>query len=166
MQSELSDRQAALQTIAGKTASVVVGDPVQLRARSALLANLGIEAVVADGTSAEASHQPRQLPCGLWQFRPAVALPRTRHRWSLLPARRLTAAQLLATASAFQPQLLAIDVAKMSVRAWQDCERLVQEIAAAVKNRQAALLSIREAAAKLTSQRAVKPQRSILRRAA
>ncbi len=166
LRSELANLQAAVQAVSGQEVSVVVGDPQQLRSRAALLADLGICAVVADSLQPGPAKPPRQLPCGLWQFDPAMSLPQASHRWSWLTARRPTLKHLLAAETSGDQKVVTIDLERANNRELQGCEQLLQEIAEASSQRQLQVATVRELALALASEREVRPQRSILRRAA
>jgi|GEM_PF-4182852 len=167
LRSELASHQAELQNLFGQNCSVVMGDPQALRARTALLADQGITAVVAVAPpSRQAAHPPRQLPCGLWQLEPTHSLPRPRSRWALLPARHLAMPQLLKSRTAAQPAVIAIAPEQLSSRNLKNCEDLLRAISAAQRGQELTVVTISALAAQLASQHAVKPQRSILRRAA
>ncbi len=166
LRSELANLQAAVRTVSGQEVTVVVGDPQQLRSRAALLADLGIGAVVSETHQTGPARPPRLLPCGLWQFDPAMNVPQLRHRWSWLTARRLTLKHLLATETSSNQKIAAIDLGQVNDRELKGCEKLLQEIAETVHQRQLQVATVSELAAELVSQREVKPQRSILRRAA
>ena len=163
---ELADLQAAVQATSGHVVSMIVGDAQHLRAHTAVLADLGFRAVVSNARPTETSRPARLLPCGLWQLDPAVTLPQPRHRWSLFPTRQLTVAQLFATGSVSQPIALSVDPSRLSDRDLQGCQRLLQEIAEANRQQQLAVATVNDVVAQLVSQHEVKPQRSILRRAA
>jgi len=159
--SDLANRLAAVRAVAGQQASVVVGDPRQLRPRAAMLAELGIGAVVSDGQSTFAAKPPKQLPCGLWQLEPTVRVAGTKRRWTLLPARRMSLTQVLDSRMAAEAVLIEIAADEMS-----RCENLLHEIAQAAGEQQLVVSTVSQIAAKLASQHEVKPQRSILRVAA
>ncbi len=166
LRSELSNLQATVQAASGQEVSVVVGDPQQLRSRASLLADLGVAAVISATQQPGPTKPPRQLPCGLWQFDPAMTLPQPRHRWSWLTSRRPSLQQLLADETSGILKVAAIDLGRASDRDLQNCEQLLQEISEAAEQQQLQVATISEMAAELASQREVKPQRSILRRAA
>ncbi len=166
LRSELANFQANVQAASGQEVSVVVGDPQQLRSRASLLADLGIGAVVAATQQPGPTKPPRQLPCGLWQFDPAMTLPQPRHRWSWLTSRRPSLQQLLAAETSGNLKVTAINIEQASDRDLQGCEQLLQEIAESVRQQQLQVTTVSKMAAELASQREVKPQRSILRRAA
>ncbi|NOZ39410.1 MAG: hypothetical protein GXP24_04190 [Planctomycetes bacterium] len=166
LRSELANFQSAVQDASGQKLSVVVGDPQQLRSRTALLADLGIGAVVSGVQPSGPAKPPRLLPCGLWQFDPTMNIPQPRHRWSWLTARRPTLKNLLAAETSCNQKVLAFDLGRMNSRELHGCERLLQEIAEAAGRRQLQVETVSKLAAELASRREVKPQRSILRRAA
>jgi len=166
LRSELANLQAAVKAASGQDVSVVMGDPQQLRSRTALLADLGIGAVVSRSQPSGPSKPPRLLPCGLWQFEPTVSIPQPRRRWSLLPTRRPSVKQLLNADSANHQQVVAIDLGQTNGRELQGCEQLLGEIAEAHLRKQLRVATISEFAVELASRHEVKPQRSILRRAA
>ena len=166
LRSELANFQATVQAASGQEVSVVVGDPQQLRSRAALLADLGIGAVITGIQQPGPTKPPRQLPCGLWQFDPAMTLPQPRHRWSWLTSRRPNLQQLLADETSGNLKVAAINLGQASDRDLQGCEQLLQEISESVRQQQLRVATVSEMAAELASQREVKPQRSILRRAA
>ena len=166
LRSELSNRQAAVQATSGHVVSVIAGDPQQLRARAALLADLGIRAVVSQSHAAAVAKPPRLVPCGLWQLEASVTLPQRRHRWSLLPTRRLTIARLLSMNPVRQPITVAIDPGQLSGRDLHRCQQLLQDIAAAKNQQLLKVATVSEVVAQLASQHEIKPQRSILRMAA
>jgi len=166
LRTELADLQAAVYAISGHKISVVAGDPEQLRSRAALLADLGIAAVVSGSQQPGPAKPPRLLPCGLWQFDPAMTLPQPRHRWSWLTARRSTLRRLLAAETSGDHKVVAIDLAQASDRDLQGYEQLLHEIADGSRQQPLRVATVRELAAELASQREVQPQRSILRRAA
>jgi hypothetical protein len=166
LRSELSNRQAAVEAASGHVVSVIAGDPQQLRAHAGLLADLGIRAVVSQSPAAAVAKPPRQVPCGLWQLEASVSLPQQRRRWSLLPLRRLTIAQLLSMKSERRPIIVAIDAAQLSARELHHCQRLLQDIAAATHRQAFKVATVSNVVAQLASEHEVKPQRSILRSAA
>lgn len=165
LRSELTSRQAEVTSVSGVPVTTIVGDSQQLRARTALLADLGISAVLSDSASAEVGKPPRLLPCGLWQLNPTVPLPQQRKKWSVLSTRRLSVEQLLARGSVSLPIVVEINLEKLAGRAWADCQNLMQEIAAANRRKLLSVATISEVVARLASQNEVKPQRSILRMA-
>lgn len=166
LRTDLSNSQGAVQAVSGHEVSTVVGDSQQLRSRAALLADLGIGAVLshfrASQTPTSQIKPPRPLPCGLWQLDASVSIPQPRRLWSLLAGRRVTAQQLLAAAP---QQVVAIDVSGMSGRDQSGCGQLFREIADAVQNQKLRVTTIRELATQLASKNEIKPQRSILRAA-
>ncbi len=166
LRSELSNLQATVQAASGQSVSIVVGDPQQLRSRAALLADLGIGAVISATQQPGPTKPPRQLPCGLWQFDPSLSVPQPRSRWSWLTARRPSLQQLLSAETSGSFKVATIDLAQATDRDLQSCEPLLQEIAEAARQQQLQLATVSAMAAALASQREVKPQRSILRRAA
>jgi len=166
LRSELANFQSAVQDASGQELSVVVGDPQHLRSRAALLADLGIAAVISGSCPSGSAKPPRLLPCGLWQFDPEMNIPQPRHRWSWLTARRLTLKNLLAAETSCNQKVLAFDLGRMNSRELHGCERLLQEIAEAAGQRQLQVTTVSKLAAELASRREVKPQCSILRRAA
>lgn len=161
LRTDLSNSQAAVQAVSGHEVSTVVGDPQQLRSRAALLADLGIGAVLSNSTTSQIK-PPRPLPCGLWQLDSSVSIPRPRRLWSLLAGRRVTAQQLQAAAP---QQVVAIDLSSMSGRDLSGCGQLLREIADAVQGQQLRVATIRELGSQLASKNEIKPQRSILRAA-
>jgi hypothetical protein len=157
-----SNRLATVQAAAGQDVPVVVGDPQQLRLAASRLAQLGMTAVVAAPQHAPSAKQPRPLPCGLWRFDTALGLPQ--RRWSLWPARRTSAQQLLRMAG---PQLVVtLDLGRLNRRGLRSSERLLRDLAEYSSRGQLRIESVRCLAAELSCQNVVKPQRSILRRAA
>lgn len=166
LRSELSNLQAGLQAVAGQQVSVVAGDPQQLRSRASLLADLGVSAIVSDLESSDSNKPPRQLPCGLWQMDSSLVLPRVRGRWSFLPNRRPSLSQLLGADGTSQPRIAALDLGQASARDVQGFTSLLQELAQATRQQRVTVEPVSKLAAQLTSQHEVKPQRSILRRAA
>ena len=165
LRSELSNLQAGIESLTGQNVRAVAGDPQQLRARAALLADLGVTAIVSEAQAEDSAKPPRQLPCGLWQLDPSIALPRARSRWSLVPSRRPTIKRLLEGGAA-TGTILSIDLATAAPRDMQLFDRLMQEAAEASRQQFLSVVTISELATSLTHQHEVKPQRSILRRAA
>ncbi len=165
LRSELANLQAGVQATANQSLCVVAGDPQQLRSRASLLANLGIRAVVADGHSQEVATTLRQLPCGLWQFDPSIGLPGPRRRWSFLPTRQPSLRQLVDD-DANSPRVLAINLGQANAHDEKIFTQLMQEAAQASRDQALRVVTIGDLANQLTNQHEVKPQRSILRRAA
>ncbi|MEM8943609.1 MAG: hypothetical protein AAGD11_00380 [Planctomycetota bacterium] len=163
LRSELANLQIAVQAISQTDVVVVAGDPEQLRSRAAMLADSGIKAVVPLTLESSAAKSPRQLPCGLWQLDPTVAFPMVRSRWSLLPARRPSLKDLLAGGSVCTA---AIDLGQVSGRDVHSFSQLIEEIAFAKRELQLEVFAIGQQASALANRHEVKPQRSILRRAA
>ena len=159
--SRLSSRLAAVQALTGQEVSTVVGDPRQLRARAAMLSDLGIRAVIAGGEWGVAAKPPKQLSCGVWQLDPAVRASGRRRRWGVLPVRRTSLRQVLNLGTASETLLLEIAGGQM-----KQCERLLDEISRAVREQQLVVTTISQMVARLACEREVKPQRSILRVAA
>lgn len=166
LRTDLSNSQLAVQAVSGHEVTTVVGDPQQLRSRAALLADLGIGAVLshlqASQTPTRQTKPPRPLPCGLWQLDSSVSIPQPRRLWSLLAGRRVTTQQLQAAAP---QQVVAIDLSSMSGRDLSSCGQLFREIADAVQRQQLRVATICELANQLASKNEIKPQRSILRAA-
>lgn len=162
LRSELANLQAGLLAVTGKPLSVVAGDPQQLRSRAAMLADLGISAVLPDQLPAAGSKPPRQLPCGLWQLDPTISLPQQRGRWSLLPTRRPSLSQAVGGATC----IVSLDLAQASSRDLQSFTRLLEEAAQGRRDQQLNVVRVSQLAAQLAQRNEVKPQRSILRRAA
>ena len=166
LRSELVTRQNQVRTTFGKEVSAVLGDAQALRSRAALLADFGIRAVISDARDSTAGKPPRLLPCGLWQFDTALSVPQSRGLWSVLPGRRPNVKPLLAAALAGTPQMIVIDLAQLRARELQGCLSLLSEIAAARREQQVRVTKVSDLADALSSRNVVKPQRSILRRAA
>lgn len=163
LRTELANLQASVQAVNGQQVTTVVGDPQQLRSRAALLANLGVAAIVSAPSSAAPTQAARQLPCGLWQLQPSVSLPRPSGRWSLLPRRRPSLAQLVGER---RLGVAALDLSLASPRDLRHFATLLDEIGQASRSQKLKVSTVSEIAAQLTQQSEVKPQRSILRRAA
>jgi len=163
---ELANLQATVLAVSGQDVSVVSGDPQQLRSRAALLADLGIVAVVSELQPPGPPKPPRQLPYGLWQFDRTMTIPQLRHRWSWLTSRRPTLKQLFAAETSGNTKVVTIDLGQAKARELQECEQLLQEIAKGSCQRQIRVTTIGQRAAELASEHAAKPQRSILRLAA
>lgn len=166
LRSELANLQTEVRATCGKEISTVVGDAQALRSRAAVLADFGIGAVISAARDAAVGKPPRSLPCGLWQFEVALSVPQSRGLWSWLPTRRPNVKSLLAAAVAGNPQVIAIDLAQLRRRELQGCVSLLDEIATARRQGQLQVTNVSDLAAELTSRNVVKPQRSILRRAA
>ncbi len=165
LRSELLALQASVQQLAGSPLSTVQGDAVQLRSRAALLSDLGVNAVVSETQTSQPA-KPRALPCGIWQLDAVVSIPQPRGRWSVFPTRRPSVKQLLEDDGASNPRVVAIDFAAVGSRDLQSCESLLREISQAVEQQQLQVATVSTLAAELTKLHQVKPQRSILRRAA
>ncbi len=166
LQSDLANLQAEVLAVSGHEVSVVAGDPQELRSRAALLADLGIGAVVSGSQPSGPAKPPRLLPCGLWQFDSALNIPQPCHRWSWLTMRRPTLRHLMGSETSGKQKVVAIDLGKANSRELQGCGQLLQEIADASRQRQLNVATVSTLAALQRSKRKVKPQRSILRRAA
>ena len=167
LRTELATLQQEVRASLGQGIAAAVGNAQELRSRAAVLADFGICAVLSDARDSAAGKPPRLLPCGLWQFQPACHIPyRSRGLWSFLPARRPILKQMLATAAAGNPQVIAIDCGQLGRRELDGCVSLLREIAEARRRQQIRVAKISALATELTSRNAVKPQRSILRRAA
>jgi len=164
LRSELSRRQAAISEASGHVVTAVFGDPLQLRARTTLLADLGITAVVANCPDTDMK-TPRPLPSGLWQVEPTLTIPQPR-RWGLLPVRRIKAARISASAAINQPAVISIALDQLTARELQACDVLFQEIGESQQQGLLAAVTVSELALQTASRYEVKPQRSILRRAA
>ncbi len=165
---ELGSQIAALSAAAETRAQLVVGDPQLLRSRAAILAEQGIEGVFFDQQDRSSPAKPRPLPCGLWQFRPSVSLTQKRRLVSLLLGRHPTVKRLVAIESA-ETQLLMVrsaELGRTGAGGLQRLEKLLREISWAASRDQLLVSTVRNTLAELSNQRAVKPQRSILRVAA
>ena len=166
LRSELTNRQAAIQATSGQTVTVVWGDPEQLRARTALLDDLGITTVLASLSPATSEKPLRPLPSGLWQMTPTLSIPQPRRRWALLPFRGRGSKHLVAKATSGQPLVISIEVGLLSARDLKNCVVLFEEIATANRQRLLSVVTASELVAQFATRHEVKPQRSILRRAA
>lgn len=162
LRNDLLAAKAGVQSAGGST-TIVAGDPEQLRARASLLADLGFQAVLA---TAGQARPPRQLPCNLWQLEPSVVIPQSRSRWSLLPRPSLTLPRLAAKVSADQPLIVMVESTALSQREAKQFERLCGELVAAAGQQAIELKSLQQLTSELSKASEVKPQRSILRRAA
>lgn len=166
LRSELASLQAEVTSTFGRHSSVVAGDGQQLRSRAGVLAEMGIGAVVSTFSTSESDKPARPLPCGLWQLDPTCNIPQPRSRWSILPARQPNAKKLCTAGVAGAPQIIAVDLANLGRRDLHGCASLVGEVAEACQRQELRVAKISELAAELTKRNEVKPQRSILRRAA
>ncbi len=161
---ELSSRILGLQAVCGTTTHLVVGDPQLLRSRAAALAELGIGGILSE----EPTDLPRPLPCGLWQLGSGLRIPQKRRLTSFLTRRRPSAKQLMA-ANTTATTLVVVDsfeLERAQARTLQSFERLLLEVSWAASRNQLVVSTVSEVLADLANQRAVKPQRSILRTAA
>jgi len=146
-------------------ATVIVGDPRQLRSRMSILAEQGIRAIVAQPSSPEAVGS-RPLPCGLWKLEPTFWLPQPRRLSGLLPPPRLSVARLMAVGGTHVVVIDASAPNRMSARQLQRIERFLEDLSEVARRKQISICSVNEIVANLAGLREVKPQRSILRVAA
>ncbi len=166
--SELADRCAAIRAMTGRSIKLVAGNPQSLRVRAALLAEQGIAGIFSPQQD-NASARSRPLPCGLWQLELSVRIPQVRRFSQWFISRRFSAKQLISASSLGETTLVAVDTGKLGIsnaRSLQAFEKMLCEVSWAASRNQLAVTTAGEVVAELTSQQAVKPQRSILRVAA
>ncbi|NOY41142.1 MAG: hypothetical protein GXP26_04810 [Planctomycetes bacterium] len=165
---ELADRCAAIRAKTGRSIKLVVGDPQSLRVRAALLAEQGIGGIFSTQQD-RTSTRSRPLPCGLWQLELNVRIPLVRSFSQWFTSRRVSAKQLISAGSLGETTLVAVDTGKLgtsNARSLQAFEKMLCEVSWAASRNQLVVTTAGAIVAELTSQQAVKPQRSILRVAA
>lgn len=165
---ELGSQIATLSDASEADAQLLVGDPQLLRSRATILAELGIVGVFFDQQDRSTPAKPRPLPCGLWQLQPSICLPQKRRLANLLSRRQTSVKRLLALDTAETAILMvrSAELGRSGARALRGLEKLLREISWAASRDQLIVSTVGETLAELTSQRVVKPQRSILRVAA
>ena len=156
----------SLSCVTGSAPSAVVGDASQLRHRSTILSQIGIEAIV-DTSRAAQQRRPRAIGCGIWQLSTALQLPMVGWKQRLL--RRKPSTRQIPELASEGFAVVSIDATALeqhSLRHMQSIEKFLKETSWAASRGQLEIVSLGEIAAGLNSQNQVKPQQSILRVAA
>jgi len=165
---ELADRCAAIRAMADRSVQLVAGDPELLRSRAALFAEQGIGGILSTEED-QATTGSRPLPCGLWQLELNVRIPQVRRISQWFTGRRVSAKQLISASSQGETTIVAVETGKLgtsSARSLRAFEKMLRDVSWAASRNQVAVTTAGAVVAELSSQRAVKPQRSILRVAA
>jgi len=164
----LDARLSAVAAAGGASTPLVVGDPRLLRPRAAILAEQGIAGIFAPQQNGSTPAKLRPLPCGLWQLEPSFCIPPKRSLLNFWTRRCPSTKQLLATAGADTTLVMvqSSEFGRSGASALQGLEKLLREISWAASRDQLTVSTVGEMLAELADQRAVKPQRSILRAAA
>ena len=160
----MSKMKAAVFAACGQEVMTLMGDPQQLLPRAALLADLGIEAIITDSVASKKTSRP--LPFGLWQIDPVLTVPQPLRRWSLFRNSRPSLHQVLEVASSSKHRLVMINLADTDRKELLGSKGLFQEIATACQEKRLTASTVSEMAAQLAKLNKVTPQRSILKRAA
>lgn len=165
---ELRAQIAVLGAANGAALRLVVGDPQLLRPRASLLAEQGIRGIMPVMPERQAVAKPRPLSCGLWQLEPSFSVPVKRRLASLLRSACPSVKQLIAATPTETTlvQVQADEFGRTGARSLQGLEKMLREISWAASRDQLVVSTVGELLTTLASQRAVSPQRSILREAA
>ena len=165
---QLAERCAAIRAAANSEIGLVAGDPRTLRSRAALFAEQDIRGILSleQDSSAKSS---RPLPCGMWQLEMHFQIPQVRRLSQWFSGRRISTKQLVAAGRERSTTLIGIDTGKLgtsNARSLRSFEKLLREVSWAASRNQLTVTTVGEVVNELASQRAVKPQQSILRSAA
>lgn len=166
-QKAVAEQLHKLSEATGAQITTVFGNAGDLRNRTALLESLGITAVVSHSVSKAA--YPRSWPCGLWQLAPTVKLPARRGFWQKLSGGVATPRKLVTKLTSSQTAIVSIELPALTnagARGLRSVEHFLAELTGAASRRQLQLGSLKQIVSDLNQQRAIKPQRSILRSAA
>lgn len=170
LRESLRKRVSAMQTCTGTTVGLVAGEPAILRQHAAFLAEQGLRGILSKTLKRPAAMTTSPLPCGLWQFDDALAIPHKAWFARLLPGsnplRRLQ--KLIAKEETF---LISVDAAQVahaqlsqsSTRSLQNLEKLLREVAHCASRAELAITTVGEILAALTASRVSRPQHSILK---
>ncbi|MDZ4658097.1 MAG: hypothetical protein SH868_11020 [Bythopirellula sp.] len=163
----LRKRVAAMHTCTGTTVGLVAGEPIHLRNHAAFLAEQGLRGILSNTLKRHAENTYSPLPCGLWQFDTAVAIPHKSWFARLLPGsspiQRIH--KLTAKAETFLVSIDAAQVAHASTRSLQNLEKLLREVGHSASRAELSITTAGEILATLTATRISRPQHSILRAA-
>lgn len=172
LRDSLRKRISAIQALMDKTVSLVAGEPALLRPHAAFLAELGLRGILSHTHKRAAAKTYSPLPCGLWQFDYALAIPQKSWFARLLPGsnpiQRIH--KLIAKEETF---LISIDAARVaqaqlsqsSTRSLQNLEKVLREIGHCASRAELTITTAGEILAALTTTRVARPQHSILRAA-
>lgn len=168
LRDQLASKIAELSADGETTIDLVAGESEAFRSQETVLAELGIRGVVATRPGQEPSEKPRPLPCGLWQFEPTVRVPQKLSLANIFYRPRLSAKRLIAS----NPQSTTIvmvesaELGRLNAGKLRGIEKLLREVSWAASRDQLIVSTVGEELVDLARQRAIKPQRSILRVAA
>lgn len=162
-QSELQTNLTNLNEASSDDVTMILGKASHLRNRAAILAREGIGAIL-DPSLVKAPN-PKPLPCGLWQLQPAMRLPQPSSIWKLLSKSKMSLNKL----TAFTKSIVLIDAGELNslnARKILSIENFLKEISHTASRGQISVSTVSCLISDLADQRKIKPQRSILRRAA
>lgn len=167
LRESLRKRVSAIQICTGTTVGLVAGEPALLRNHAAFLAEQGLRGILSNTLKRPTAKTHSPLPCGLWQFDDALAIPHKSWLARLLPGGNpLQRIQKLIAKE--ETCLISVDAAKVahaSTRSLQNLEKLLREVSHSASRAELAINTAGEILAGLTASRVSRPQHSILRAA-